>query len=150
MGAMKNMTPWERFSSDSNELQLPESDADLRWRFVVRFERTVTKHHVIKIAGTKYEMPLGYPDKKVLVYHWLLDGRYAVVHDGQFVEVQPADLVANARSHRAGRRVASSEDDDKDAKPLPPSAADLAFAKDFRPAVGPDGGCLETRSPKGE
>lgn len=141
MCAMKRMTPWERFAADSRVLQLPDNDAELRRRFVVRFERTMSNHHVVKIDGLQYEMPLGYSDRTVLVYHRLLEGSYAVVHDGKLVEIKPADLVANARGRRAGRLLKSSDDEAKSEGPLPPSAADLAFAKDFRPAVALDGGC---------
>jgi transposase InsO family protein len=139
--ALNGQTPWQCFHDDAQPLRLPESDADLRSRFVVHFKRTLSNDHVVKIHKVPYEMPLHYPDSEVIIHHRLLDDTYAVVHDGKLVDIHPADLVQNARTPRAG--VFNPPQDD-DVKPFVRSAADLAFANDFRPAVDPDGSCPES------
>lgn len=129
--------PWDRFRADGKALRLPESDVDLRRHFVVHFERTVSNDHVVSIDGVSYEMPLGYRERKARIHHRLLDGSYAVVHCGRLVDLEPVDLVANARSPRAR---GTSHPADEEAHPLPPSAADLHFDRVFGPVVAADGG----------
>ena len=84
-------------------------------------------------------MPRGLAEQKLRIHHRLLDQTYAVRSGGRLVDLHPVDLVANARARR-GRRVAV---DDDVAHPLPKSAADLAFERDFRPVVTADGGLPE-------
>ena len=60
----------------------------------------------------------------------------ALVHEGQLVALHPVNLAANANAARAGRDKAPNAS----VEPLPPSAADLAYQRDFGPVVGPDGG----------
>ena len=127
-------TPHERFFADQKPLSFPDSDDDLRRRFVVHLERQSSKDHIVSIDGTAYEVPRGLAEQKLRIHHRLLDQTYAVRSGGRLV-----DLAANARARR-GRRVAV---DDDVAHPLPKSAADLAFERDFRPVVTADGGLPE-------
>jgi len=45
-------TPAEVFWADAKPLSFPDSDAELRSRFVVHIERTATKDHIVSIDGT--------------------------------------------------------------------------------------------------
>jgi len=129
-------TPFARFTADGKPLSFPDSDEDLRRRFVVHLERTASKDHIVSIDGIHYEVPRGLADRRLTIHHRLLDHTFAVVAGGQLVDLAPVDLSANARTRRAREDVGS----DPPGHPLPRSAADLAFDRDFRPIVGPDGG----------
>ena len=136
--SLDQRTPAEVFWADAKPLSFPQSDAELRGRFVVHVERTATKDHVVSIDGTAYEVPRGLADKRLTIHHRLLDDTYAVPdRDGTLVDLHPVDLVANARSRR-GRTLAGANDEVT--TPLPKSAADLSFDRDFRPVVSSDGG----------
>jgi hypothetical protein len=52
------------------------------------------------------------------------------------LRIHPVDLAANAHA----RRASSHDVPEETTHPLPPSAADLAYQRDFRPVVDPDGG----------
>jgi len=129
-------TPHERFFADEKPLSFPESDDDLRGRFVIHLERTSSKDPIVSIDGIAYEVPRGLADQKLVIHHRLLPNSYAVRADGKLVDLHPVDLVANARDRR-GRHASAADDSDG---PLPKSAADLAFEHDFRPVVTADGG----------
>jgi putative transposase len=66
----------------------------------------------------------------------LLSGALSVVHDGRLVALAPVDLAHNAVSRRAVPSAPAPDDDEG----APRTAAQLAFARDFAPVVGPDGG----------
>ena len=129
-------TPFARFHADEKLLSFPDSDEDLRRRFVMHLERTASKDHVVSIHGIAYEVPRGLCDQRLTIHHRLLDGTYAVVAGAKLVDLAPVDLAANARSRRARPDAGAAEV----AHPLPHSAADLAFARDFRSVVTADGG----------
>jgi transposase InsO family protein len=129
-------TPFARFTADPKPLSFPDSDEDLRRRFVMHLERTASKDHIVSIDGIGYEVPRGLADRRLTIHHRLLDHTFAVVAGAKLVELSPVDLSANARSRRA-REDAGVE---PIYHPLPRSAADLAFDRDFRPIVAPDGG----------
>jgi hypothetical protein len=59
-----------------------------------------------------------------------------VLHEGRLVRLHPVDRHANALSRR-GRPSAPVE---TPSTPPRPNAAELAFRRDLRPLVGPDGG----------
>lgn len=131
-------TPAQVFFADAKPLSFPDSDAALRGRFVVHLERTASKDHIVSIDGTVYEVPRGLAQRRLTIHHRLLDGSYAVPDaGGTLVDLHPVDLVANARSRR-GRSPSPAEDEAT--TPLPKSAADLSFDRDFRPVVDSDGG----------
>ena len=129
-------TPYERFHADERPLRMPQSDDELRSHFVLHINRTVTADHTVSMDSVDYEIPTGHAGEKIVVHRRLLDNTFAVLHDGRLVDIHPVDLHANARARRARAR-----DRQPDIQhPLPPSAADLAFERDFFPVVDPDGG----------
>jgi transposase InsO family protein len=129
-------SPRARWEKDSRPLRFSESDADLRARFVVHATRRVSADHVVPFEGVDYEVPRGHAGEQVTLHHQLLSGTVAMLHEGRLVELAPVDLAANATAGRARPGKA----DDEPEPHLPPSAADLAFERDYRPVVGPDGG----------
>jgi len=131
----KDTTPHQRWHADTRPLRFPEDDADLRSRFVVFVERTVSNDHVVSLDGVAYEVPRGLARQRVTLHRRVLDGTVALVHDGRLVDLHPVDVHANAVDRRGG-----AGDDAPAEAPPPPSAADLAFQRDFGPVVTPDGG----------
>lgn len=140
--ALELKTPFECFQDDPKPLSFPEGEEDLRRRFIVHFERTVSKDHIVSIDGIDYEVPRGLAERRVTVHHQLLDGTHAVLSGGALKELSPVDLTANARSPRARRQ----REEREVARPLPKSAADLAFDRDFAPVVEKDGGLSDHES----
>lgn len=131
----KDLTPWQRWSTDERALRMPEDDGELRSRFVLREPRTVSKHHLVPWYGVDLEVPKGLADTVVELHHQVLDDTVSLLHGGRLVRLFPVDRHANAISGR-GRTVPAESPTGE----LPPSAADLAFRRDLRPLVGPDGG----------
>jgi hypothetical protein len=136
--SLAGQSPAERFFADRRELEFPESDAELRRKFVLYEERRVSSDRVVSLSGTLYEMPHGYAGQKVLLHRGLLDGSLRFLHEGRLIELHPVDLGANAASHRAR----GSAPDEEPPRSLSKSAADLAFDHDFLPVVSKDGGLL--------
>jgi transposase len=136
-------TPWQRWSADERELRLPDDDADVRRRFVVRETRRVTNDHTIPVDGVDLEVPKGHAGEIIDIFRHVLDeARVEMVHAGRSVRLHPVDLYRNAVDGRGHR----PEPQETDGEP-PPSAADLAFRRDLGPVVGPDGGlCREPES----
>jgi transposase InsO family protein len=132
----KDVTPWQRWSADARELRLPEDDADLRGRFVLRETRKATNDHLVPWEGQDLELPKGLAGQRVELYHQVLDDTVSVLHEGRLVRLHPVDRHANAVS---GRGRTAPPDDTPPAAPRP-SAAELAFRRDLPPLVGPDGG----------
>ena len=133
-------TPHQRFIADTKALRLPESDAELRQRFVVHEHRRVSNDHIVQFDGVDYEMPRGHAGERVVLHRRVLDGTLAALHDGRLVELAPVDVVQNAHSRRARPGTGSAEPPE----PIIRSAADLAFQRAHRPVVGKDGGFSET------
>lgn len=134
--ALGGMTPLARFEIDSAALRLPESPQALDDRFVVYLERRVSKDHIVSVDSVAYEVPRGHGGTKVVLHRRVLTHTLHMLHQGRLIELHPVDLAANARTRRRGP---VTTDDSIDAA-LPPSAADLAYARDFGPIVGADGG----------
>jgi len=133
-------TPHSRFMADSKALRLPESDSELRKRFVVHEERRVSNDHIVQLDGVDYEMPRGHAGERVVLHRRVLDGTIAALHDGRLVELAPVDVVANAHSRRARPGTGAEQPE-----PLIRNAADIAFRRAHRPVVGKDGGFPEPR-----
>ena len=131
----KDVTPWQRWSSDERALTMPADDADLRRRFVLRDTRRVTNDHTVPIDGVDYEVPKGLAGQTLEIWRQVLDDTRSVVVDGHLVQLHPVDLAGNARSRRAAGR-----DEVAPTGPVPPSAAQITFGRDLAPIVGPDGG----------
>jgi putative transposase len=149
--ALGGQTPLARFEADTRALRFPASDAELTDRFVVTETRKVSKDNVISYESIDYEVPRGHADTKVTLWRHLLSGGLSVVHDGRLVALAPVDLAHNAASRRAAPPSAPAPDDDERA---PQTAAQIAFARDFAPVVGPDGSFPATSNrpstPKGK
>lgn len=134
--ALGRQPPLDRFEADTRALRFPASDAELADRFVVTETRKVSADNVISYAGTDYEIPRGHAGTEISVWRHLLSGALSVVHDGKLVTLAPVDLARNAVSRRAVPAVPAPDDDEG----TPRTAAQIAFARDFAPVVGPDGG----------
>jgi putative transposase len=134
--ALDNDTPAQRFAADRAKLRFPESEEALTCCFVLQEPRKVSKDHVLSYGGTHYEVPQGLAAREVTVHRGVLDGRLCVLHRGRLVELHPVDLAANATARRARPSAGPSSTQ----FPLPKSAADMAFERDFQPVVAPDGG----------
>ena len=80
---------------------MPESDEELRSRFVLHIKRTVSADHIVSVDSVDYEIPRGHAGEKLLVHRRLLDNTLSVLHDGRLVDIHPVDLHANARARRA-------------------------------------------------
>jgi transposase InsO family protein len=131
-------SPAQRFHADPKPLRFPENDAELRAKFEIHLARRVSADHVVQVDGVLYEMPRGYAGQRVVLRERLLDGTLAFLHQGRLMELHPVDLAANARARRA------RQDAEEDVQhPLPKSAADLAFERDFGPVLDADGGFPE-------
>lgn len=134
--ALGGQTPLARFEADTRALRFPTDDAALADGFVVTNTRKVSADHVISYEGTAYEVPRGHANTDITVWRRLLSGAIEVVHDGRLVAVAAVDLAHNAVSRRAVPQAPAPDDDER----APRTAAQLAFARDFAPVVGPDGG----------
>ena len=133
--SLGKQTPHERFHNDSAPLRFPESEQDLGKRFVLYLERRVTPDHIVSVDAVPYEMPRGYAGARVKLHRSVLTSTIHFVHEGRLIELHPVDLHRNATTPRgAGPALPELE------HPLPPSAADIHFSRDFQPIVGPDGG----------
>lgn len=135
-------TPYDRFSRDPKELQFPQSVEDLRRKFEVYLTRRVSADNIVSVDSVLYEVPAGHDGATVTLRRKVLSGGLFLLHEGRLVELHPVDLEANARARR-GRRPRSEELE----HPLPPSAADLAFQRDYGSVLDPDGGCPDPQLP---
>ena len=134
--ALDGQTPLARFEADTRALRFPADDAELTDRFVVTETRKVSTDNVISYESIDYEVPRGHARTEITVWRHLLSGALSVVHDGKLVTLAPVDLAHNAVSRRAVPPSPAPDDDER----APRTAAQLAFARDFAPVVGPDGG----------
>jgi putative transposase len=134
--ALGGQTPLARFEADTRALRFPADDAELTDRFVVTETRKVSNDNVVSYEGVDYEVPRGHAGTDVTVWRHLLSGALSVVHDGRLVTLAPVDLAQNAVSRRVVPAAPAPDDDER----APQTAAQLAFARDFAPVVGPDGG----------
>ena len=132
-------TPEERFQADTRPLRFPESQKALDDCFLVAETRKVSGDNVLSIDGVAYEVPRGHANTSITLWRRCLSDELFVLHDGKVVRLHRVDLEKNAI---AGRARSPVPDDDEG---TPTTAAALAFAKDFGPVVGADGGL--TRSP---
>lgn len=131
----KGVTPWQRWSSDDRPLTFPDDDAELRDRFVLREIRRVTNDHTVSVDSVDYEVPKGLAGQSIEIGRQVLDGTLSIRFDERSFRLQPVDLAANATARRGAGSPAPAP-----AGPVPPSAAQLAFARDLAPIVDADGG----------
>ena len=121
--SLEGLTPWQRFHSDAKPLRFPKSRDELRKKFEVWLERRVSADGIVSIDSVLYEMPRGYAGQRVTCRRRLLDGGIGFLHEGQLIDLFPADLEKNAHAPRAR---AGQREPDVQTTP-PPSAADLAY-----------------------
>jgi transposase InsO family protein len=133
--SLAGRSPAERFDTDVRPLRMPESEHDLRERFVLTETRKVSADNIVKHAGTLYELPRGYAGTEISVRRQVLDDSLSILHQGRLVRLHPVDLARNAIERRA-RLHADTEPTDT----VPVTAATLAFRRAFGPVTGPDGG----------
>jgi len=138
--ALGGQTPLDRFEADTRGLRFPTTDAELADRFVVTETRKVSGDNVISYAGIDYEVPRGHAGTAITVARHLLSGALSVVHDRKLVTLSPVDLAHNAVARRAVPPAPAPDDDEA----APRTAAQIAFARDFAPVVGSDGGFPRT------
>jgi putative transposase len=141
--SLDNDSPGARFAADTRPLRMLDSDAELRQRFVLHVERTVSKDHVVSLSSVDYEVPTGHASQRITLYRNLLDRTISMVHQGRLVQLHPVDLTFNAVAERARL---NTDIKPPEQHPLPKSAADLAFDRDFAPAVDADGGFSQPSS----
>lgn len=137
--ALDGQTPQERWDADPRQLRLPESDADLREKFVVTETRKVSLDHVVSVGGVDYEVPRGHGGTRLAVHRHVLEATLSILHQGRLVRLHPVDLAANA----VARRGKPGADHDEGNAPAPRTAAMRAFDRALGPVVSPDGGFLE-------
>ena len=137
--SLEQRTPQARWGLDTRALRFPESEQAQRDSLVVTEVRKVSKDNVISFKGVDYEVPRGHSQTSLDVRRSLLSGELFVLHDGRLVRIHPVDLAANAIARRATPGRAPAPDDDEG---TPRTAASIAYARDFGPVVGPDGGFL--------
>jgi putative transposase len=133
--SLGKQTPRSRWEADSRELCFPESEDQLKARFVVTEERRVSKDHIIQYDGGLYEAPRGLSSQKVLVHRQVLTDELSVPEGERLVRLHPVDLAGNARDRR-GRRTARVQEEVAPVK----TAAILAFERDHAPVVDAGGG----------
>ena len=139
--SLDGRSPFQRFHADPRPLRFATARAELRRLFVLHVERTVSNDHVVSLDSVDYEMPTGYARQRVILYRNLLDNTASFLHQGRLVQLHPVDLAHNAIERRARPATPTSAE----AEQTPPkSAADIAFDRDFSPAVSPDGGFIPT------
>lgn len=135
-------SPSQRWNADPRQLRMPDSDAELRSKFLVPLTRRVSKDNVISFRSVDFEVPRGHATRTVTLHRQVLDDTLHLLQGEELVALHPVDLAANATAARAAN-TGSSEPASASAEPPPRTAADLAYQRDFAPVVGPDGGFTE-------
>jgi hypothetical protein len=135
-------TPRRRWLADTRRLRMPESEAALRAKFVVRESRSVSKDHVIKHGGKLWEAPRGLANTEIEVIRHVLDGYLSVQHNGQYLRLHEVDLAQNATA----RRGYPGDSMPQPTEGVPNTAATLAFKNELGPITGPDGGFSKTNT----
>jgi len=138
--SLQQKAPLARWDSDTRPLRFPESQQALRDSLVVTEVRKVSNDNVVSVDGVVFEVPRGHAQTAISVRRNLLSGELSVLHDGRLVQLHPVDLAANAVARRAAPGAPPPDDDEG----TPRTAASIAFAREFGPVVGPDGGFLPT------
>lgn len=138
--SLDSETPHARFTADTRPLRFAASDAQLRQCFVLHVERTVSNDHIVSFASVAYEVPTGYARQRVMLHRNLLEHTVSMLHQGRLVQLHPVDLAFNAVARRARLKTDAKPPAAPGEHPLPKSAADLAFERDFASVVDDDGG----------
>ena len=139
--SLDRQSPAQRFAADPRPLRFPESDDELRSRFVLHRRRHVSTDHIVSIDSTHYEMPRGYSGTWVVLRHQILDDAVRFRHHDDMITLHPVDLVANARARRGKRGVVPNAG--QRAAPPSKTAAHLLFDQEHQGAVTTDGDCID-------
>ena len=128
--------PLACFQSDTRALRFAQSIEHLHQGFVLHTTRRVSFDNVVSLNAIGYEVPTGYAGTRIRLHRNVLDDSIRMIHHGRLVRIVPIDLHSNARDKRA-----SARHDDDETQPLPPkSYSQIAYERDFKPVVDPDGG----------
>ena len=127
-------TPFDRFYNDTRPLRFPDSEQKLDWLFMISDKRTVSNDNVVSLNSKAYELPKGYVRERIIIYRSVLNDTIHFIHKDRLIQLHQVDTALNARSRR-GIRQAYEEP----VHPLPKSAADMSYRRDFKPMVGPEG-----------
>jgi putative transposase len=125
------LTPEEKWARDSRPLRFPHDRDILTSHFIITTRRRVSRDNVVMIKGKGYEMPSGYAGLQVDVFHWMLEDRQTVIHNGKHMRILPVDLQANARAERR-RRI--EKETPQSIGPVK-TAAQLLFERDHQTIV---------------
>jgi len=139
--SLDRQSPAQRFAADPKPLRFPDSNDELRERFVLHRRRRVSQDHVVSIDRTHYEVPRGYSGAWVVLRHQLLDDAVRFRHHDKLITLQPVDLVANARDRRGAR--GAQPDAERQTAPPTKTAAHLLFDQEHQGAVTTDGDCID-------
>lgn len=139
--SLGGQSPAQRFAADPRPLRIPQSDHELRQRFVLHRRRRVSQDHVVSIGRIPYEVPRGYSGSWVVLRHQVLDDVVRFEHHDDLITLQPVDPVQNARDRR-GARGAAPQAGQQAAPPLP-TAAHLLFDQEHQGAVTSGGDCID-------
>ena len=132
---LDGQTPLHRFQNDVRSLRFAENDERLRQAFVLHTTRRVSSDNVVKYKSTDYEVPTGYAGTRIMLHRNVLDGSVGMIHQGRLIRIVPVDLHANARDKRG-----TGKPDEETASLPPKSSSQIAFERDYKPVVDPDGG----------
>jgi putative transposase len=137
---ISNRSPEKFFLNDDRPLSFPHSEEELRRMFFVTTTPKVRRDNVVCDGGRIYEVPLGYTGCRVTIYRDVLLEKIFMLHNGEFMELQPPDLGANAREKRAKLQ---KNNDVGSCGPVT-TAAEMHFNKEFTTIVSDDGGFSNT------
>jgi hypothetical protein len=144
-----NLTPHESlgqqapgacFHNDQKPLRFAQSQHQLRQAFILHTKRRVSNDNVLSLDGVLYEVIRGHAGSRVMVHRNVLDGSVAIMHQGRLVRLSPVDLHKNARQRRARHKLQDKKDEKS---PLTKGSAQMAFERDMRPVIDPDGSFAE-------
>jgi putative transposase len=138
--SLEGKSPRERWNTDERPLRFPESDAELRRKFVVTTTREVSADNIIRFEGKAFEIPMGHRRTTIQVHRQILGGALAILHEGRMVQIHEVDPTANAYSRRAKGAKTKGTESSTDRGPPPATAAKMAYDRELAPIVGPDGG----------
>ena len=138
--SLENDSPLMRWEQ-GRPLRWPDSEQELRARFVVHEQRLVSADHVIQHGGKLWEAPRGLARQRVEVIRHVLDGHLSVPHRGALVRLHVVDVHTNASE----RRGYLNNNRPFEGEGVPTTAAMTAFNNDFGPVVGSDGGFADHR-----
>jgi len=136
---INNISPATAFNNDSRSLRHPYDEEQLRRAFYITSQPKVSRHNVINFRKKMLEVPLGYTGKRITIYRDVLSDSVYMLHEGQYIQLMPADLGANARERRAPSRKKKRTKKEPPIGPIT-TAAEMHFNRDYSPIVDEDGG----------